>query len=206
MTLVDIVQSKNLQTDKGNPHSYLERYDRLFPKAFALNELSSNKLSNLSIIEIGVFKGESIQLWNEYFTQSVIIGMDLPSSPHFTLYTKEEVTRNKAYVITGNAYSTITKNKVYDVLSDNKHRSIDIFIDDGDHNIQSQVRAIQLYLPLLSTPGVFIIEDIQGDEYLEELINEAELVTDLSPCIIFEVMDNKSSICPDDLALIITRE
>ena len=53
-----------------------------------------------------------------------------------------------------------------------KHLKFDFLIDDGPHTLESQIKFIELYSPLLSENGILIIEDIQSILYLEELKNK----------------------------------
>jgi len=63
--LTDIDRGGN---DKGGQiHTYLETYDKLF-------EPFRNKYS---IMEIGLATGDSIKLWDRYFQNSMIVGIDI---------------------------------------------------------------------------------------------------------------------------------
>ena len=56
------------RTDKNTLHSYLPLYQKLFEK---------KKYTAKNVLEIGIFFGGSIKLWSEYFTSSVIYGLDI---------------------------------------------------------------------------------------------------------------------------------
>ena len=57
------------RTDKSsNRHGYAEIYDSFF---------SSIQNDHLKILEIGVHKQRSLKMWNEYFKNSLIIGVDI---------------------------------------------------------------------------------------------------------------------------------
>jgi hypothetical protein len=51
-----------------------------------------------------------------------------------------------------------------------KSTNFDILIDDGPHTFDTVVKFIELYLPLLSKNGIFIIEDIQDWSWIDNLI------------------------------------
>ncbi len=52
--------------------------------------------------------------------------------------------------------------------------SLDYVIDDGPHNLQSQITAIIQYLPKLKKGGKIIIEDISYVEWEKEFIKLIE--------------------------------
>ena len=66
MSLVQIAD--NSRTDKNTLHSYLPLYQKL---------LGKKKLTSKNILEIGIFNGGSIKLWNDYFTNATIYGLDV---------------------------------------------------------------------------------------------------------------------------------
>ena len=42
-------------------------------------------------------------------------------------------------------------------------------LDDGPHTLESQKKFIELYLPMLTDNGIFVIEDIQDIKHIKEL-------------------------------------
>ena len=66
MSLTEIVD--NSMTDKNTIHSYLELYQNLL---FKKKETAKN------VLEIGINKGGSIKLWNDFFTNATIYGLDI---------------------------------------------------------------------------------------------------------------------------------
>ena len=59
----------------------------------------------------------------------------------------------------------------YDSNTANILPSFDVIIDDGPHTLESQEKAIQLYLPKVNPGGIFIIEDIQEESSIDVLRN-----------------------------------
>ena len=59
-------------TDKGTEHNYLEFYEHQFQNI---------RLEKNNILEIGVLHGGSLKLWNEYFPNSIIYGIENFSTP-----------------------------------------------------------------------------------------------------------------------------
>lgn len=148
-----LVKLNNNETDKNSTHSYLPLYDTLLEP---IRDTSGN------ILEIGVKTGGSIKLWHDYFANATIYGCDMEDRVtipklktndrvflhlHEDAYTKEYVKRN-------------FENKKFDFL-----------LDDGPHSLESQIKFIELYSPLLSENGILIIEDVRNINSLEKLKN-----------------------------------
>ena len=53
--------------DKGGTHSYLETYEKIF----------SQKRDGINFLEIGLALGHSVKLFDEYFTNSKLVGVDI---------------------------------------------------------------------------------------------------------------------------------
>ena len=138
MSLIEL--AKQFKTDKQYPtHSYIEKY---YSKTF--ESFVSKK--NLTIVEIGVHEGESLELWHKYFTDANIIGIDrspvnyTPSSKNIT-------------VIQGKSSRVDTFKTI---------KNVDIVIDDGSHKVVDQITTYNILYPRLNTNGIYIIEDIRN--------------------------------------------
>lgn len=158
-TLLEILNSMNTEleikhgqadTDKHTSHSYIEN--------FYENEFKKYKDKSISLLEIGINEGGSINLWSKYFKYGKIFGLDVNGD---RIKDKYKNLSNVTYVI----------RNAYDQNATNSLPNFDIIIDDGNHILSSQISAIELFLPKLNTGGVFIIEDIQDFSYFEILKN-----------------------------------
>jgi hypothetical protein len=128
-----------IQSDKGTHHSYIEMY---YEKT-----LANYKDKTITLLEIGVNAGRSLELWAKYFNEdSIIIGIDKKMTVPY-----KPSKKNMRYII-GDA----TKEETVKKLDD-----IDIIIDDGSHRIQDQLKSFNLLYPKLKEDGVYIIEDIR---------------------------------------------
>jgi predicted O-methyltransferase YrrM len=153
LKLSDIVD--NTRTDKNTEHSYLDLYDTI---------MSSKKDSATNILEIGIAQGGgSIKLWNDYFLNANIYGLDIISKDMIwrELYNLERVTLHSSI----NAYDT---NTIRNIFPD-ETKKFDIVIDDGPHSLQSMIYFIKIFTPLLKDDGILIIEDVQDYEWLQIL-------------------------------------
>lgn len=156
----------NYPSDKNSYHSYIEDvYEEYFSKY-------RNKKINL--LEIGVSFSGSIRLWNDYFKNAQIYGIDNFSCGLEHRSKAEDLISGsikKIKIICANAYETKT-------LSDLPE--FDIIIDDGPHTLTTQLKCIELYLPKLKSTGIMFIEDIvidfdydyEGDELSKHPIME----------------------------------
>jgi predicted O-methyltransferase YrrM len=141
-TLVSLYENNGHTSDKWGSkvedHTYLPIYDSLFERL----RFRSNK-----ILEIGVYRGDSLNLWAEYFRSSTIYGVDCNlSQVDIKLHDNVEI-------IAGDAY----KNGFLGTISGKG--KFDIIIDDGSHEIQHQIFFINHYIDLLTDDGILIIEE-----------------------------------------------
>jgi hypothetical protein len=147
-TLID-----SIRTDKDTLHSYLETYEKLFKE---------KRFTSTAIMEIGIAEGGSIKLWNDYFTNARIFGLDIMSMKNSVNDIKYNYPRINLLLNT-DAYNmdvNVFKNK------------FDIIIEDGDHLLSNQIKFLKNYLSILEDDGILIIEDVQMIEDLEILTNE----------------------------------
>lgn len=142
-------------TDKQTIHSYGPVYERLF-SAFAND--------NITILEIGIQLGGSMLLWHDLLPKSFVLGIDIEESYHESIPARMDDERYQ--FIIDDAYSVKTVKKVKQLAPN----GIDVAIDDGPHTLDSMLRFLDLYLPLLNKGGVAIIEDIQHPSWINLLL------------------------------------
>ena len=126
--------------DKGGQiHTYLETYDKLF----------APYRSSSMIMEIGLAVGDSIKLFDRYFENTHIVGVDI--SVVFTPFLSEK--DNMLEIIESDA----TKESFLEHIEGNK---FDIIIDDGSHQTQDQLDTFNLLKGKMNKGGIYVIEDI----------------------------------------------
>jgi hypothetical protein len=144
----------NATTDKNSTHSYLDTYETLF---------SPMKDTAQNILEIGVQHCGSIKLWNDYFTNANIYGLDINEYPEMNDLRKRE----RVNININNAYNVdFIKTEFID-----KNIKFDVIIDDGPHSLESMKFFAQYYSELLNVNGVLIIEDVQDINWVPTIIN-----------------------------------
>ncbi len=146
-TLQEIWLKMPLQSDKGDIHSYLNTYESI---------LSPYRLTAKHILEIGLFNGASLLLWEQYFPGTVH-GIDCSETPHDGMADLRpliaEGTHN-IHIMDGTSESAIQKE-----FGDMKW---DVVIDDGSHQLEHQLQTVNIFKHRLSENGIIIIEDIQN--------------------------------------------
>lgn len=127
--------------------SYLDIYERYF---------SSIRDDVKNIVEIGIFNGKSLSMWEEYFPNANIIGVDI--NPACKAY---ETDRIKIFIGDQN-----DDNFLKDLS--NQFKDIDILIDDGSHITKHQINTFNHLYPSIKKEGFYVVEDLRNsyEEYL----------------------------------------
>lgn len=126
-------------------HHYLPLYDRYFSKY--RDSCSPN--NKLIIIEFGVCKGGSLDMWNAYFGKEncLIFGIDIdPKCLEFER---------------GNIKIFIADQENVNHLVELRKRipPADIIIDDGGHYMQQQINTFNIMFNHVKPGGIFLCED-----------------------------------------------
>jgi hypothetical protein len=111
---------------------------------------------NVTVCEIGVWFGHSIAMWNEYFTNSTVYGLDIDYS---------RLQFDLPNLITVDATNPEAVTAVLGELT------FDYVIDDGSHRVRDQVASFDVLWPRVKLGGCYFIEDIDGSAALETLQN-----------------------------------
>jgi hypothetical protein len=110
----------------------------------------------VTILEIGVYHGGSLQMWKDYFgTQAKIYGLDI--DPRC-----KELEEDQIEIFIGDQANR-------DFLKEltNKIGPIDIVIDDGGHTMVQQITTFEELFPSISERGIYLVEDLHTS-YWEE--------------------------------------
>ncbi len=133
------------ETDKGDENhsykgvSYLDVYAKC---------LAPFRGKPISMLEIGVFRGESLRMWKRYFPGSNIYGLDIdPGTKQF-----EE---NRICIEIGSQADAA----VLEGLA-KKSGGFDIILDDGSHVNKHMIKSFDCLFKHLKKGGVYIIEDL----------------------------------------------
>lgn len=142
---------------------YLELYDRYFSKF---------KGKNVTMLEIGIQSGGSIQMWQDYFGPKLnFVGFDI--NPHCKRFERKNV-----QIFTGSQLNRGDLQKLCERIG-----SVDIILDDGGHTRQMQQNSFEELIGIVTDGGYYVVEDIEFS-YTRELgsktfVNYAKQLVDV---------------------------
>ena len=183
MSLEELVD--NARTDKNTIHSYLPLYQQL---------LVHKKETAKNVLEIGIYRGGSIKLWHDFFTNATVYGLDIMSINDVWDYLK-----------TNDKIILHTSTDAYNEEFFNTHlldKRFDMMLDDGPHTLGSMKQYIKLYSQIMTDDGILILEDVQSRDWIEIL--KQEVPEHLKPFIkVYDLRSNKNRY--DDIVFTIDR-
>jgi hypothetical protein len=126
-------------TDKGpSQHNYTELYERLFFQW---------RSEPITIFEIGVADGGSLNMWQQYFPHARIFAVDIEPKNQF------DNARVKTFV--GDQAQRAQLQPAIDAAGD-----VHILIDDGGHTMEQQQVSLGYLFARVRPGGYYIIEDV----------------------------------------------
>lgn len=103
----------------------------------------------VTVLEIGVFQGGSLELWRDYFgCKCKIYGIDI--NPDCKKYECKQIE-----IMIGSSEDREFLQKVKEKIGE-----VDILIDDGGHTMNQQIVAFEELYPIISEEGVYLCEDL----------------------------------------------
>ena len=164
--------AKRFGTDKYQ-HGYTKVYYEIMNK---------KRKENINIFEIGIYLGNSIRLWDNFFPNGKVCGIDngrlLPNSSTNLGQSNENPSEDDRKLLQENSiisqdFSWIETLKIKCFIADQrsneqlknafKHFGCDTFdyvIDDGHHFQEHQQKSLGILFPVVKSGGYYIIEDI----------------------------------------------
>lgn len=128
--------------DKMRGHDYAPFYAKLF-KDFSPNV----------IVELGIFRGVSLAMWERLWPGAFLIGLDLEFSRfHSNLHLLRErgAKLNNLALVEWDAYSNQPPAGL---------RPFDLFVDDGPHTDSAILGTIEVMRPFINTGARYVVED-----------------------------------------------
>jgi hypothetical protein len=141
----------SLQGDYSNGHTYPVIYDHLF---------YTYKDKKINFLEIGLSVGGNIAICSEYFTDVNHYGIDISD-----------------YIQIDRSLFTFYQGSFNDpnIVKLASERQYDIILEDASHDLNHQLETIKLYLPMLKSGGIMIIEDVQDVNYLNAIYDAIDI-------------------------------
>lgn len=138
-TLRECFDTSEHSSDKWGP--YFEVYERHLRRY--------RPIMNTHLVEVGVQKGGSLEMWSKYFPYARITGIDIDPECANLKYGTDRIN-----VVIGDQSSEDFWNETLPTLG-----KIDIFIDDGGHFMEQQILTFEKVFPLMPMNSVYICED-----------------------------------------------
>lgn len=147
------MRSKELDLESYNTdkitHRYLEVYDPI---------LTSWVDKEIKLLEIGIHKGGSLQLWRDYFRLGIIVGIDIKLPERFLPGERIQIFKG----------SQADEEFLSEVASKTAPEGFDIIIDDASHiGALTKTAFWHLFDNHLKPGGLYVIED-WGTGYLDD--------------------------------------
>ncbi|MGE3542174.1 MAG: class I SAM-dependent methyltransferase, partial [Candidatus Tectimicrobiota bacterium] len=128
---------------------YLNEYDRLF------GEL---RYSPVSLLEIGIQNGGSLEIWAQYFPSATkIVGCDINPDCGLLQYDDPRIA-----VVIGDVNTDTTQ---ADIVQ--QAQVFHVIIDDGSHLSSDIIKSFARYFPYLEAGGLFVVEDLHCSYWQE---------------------------------------
>lgn len=138
-SLVEI--ARNFDTDKNHSTGYLENFERHF--GHLRNE-------PIRLLELGVFHGGSLLMWQEYFPKALVVGLDRRPNP------LKEISE-RIHFYRGSQEDELLLDRIAHECAPD---GFDIVIDDASHiGTLSRASFRHLFQKHLKPGGTYVIED-----------------------------------------------
>lgn len=128
-------------TDKSSAfHNYTEVYSQY---------LAPLKNKPVKFLEIGIFKGNSVKLWESYFPRAEL---------HFIDINPDRI----EYHSSRSQYHFLSQSdaKALKLFGKQVGGNFDVIIDDGGHTMKQQIISFKNLFHLVKSGGLYIIEDL----------------------------------------------
>ena len=120
----------------------LERYD---------HELLALRDSPISILEIGIHNGGSLEIWAKYFPRAQhIIGLDINPRCRLIEFNDPRIDVVIGDIMAANTHETLAS----------LHDTYDLIVDDGSHHSRQIIHGFLALVHLLRPGGLYVIEDL----------------------------------------------
>jgi hypothetical protein len=178
MNLLQTYNSTKNNSDKEIYHKYISN--------FYNEKFSKFKNEEINILEIGILYGDSIKLWDDFFTKANIYGVDIQNAIKYNFSDKVNILFENAYCDT-----FIEKMK-------SAEKYFDIIIEDGPHTLETQSFFLSRFSEILNknSNSMLILEDVYPREFEELKLRFPE----------FKILDLRSLVGGENNSVIFYKE
>lgn len=141
---------RKILNDNGSDKSKKHLYDFVYE-----SYLAPLREKPITFLEVGIFRGESIKAWLEYFPKASVHGIDL-----FDRIKPEDVEilkDKRVHWIESDSTDKNLPNLIKEQWGDIK---FDVIIDDGLHTPEANEKTFLNLIEFLKSDGVYFIEDV----------------------------------------------
>jgi hypothetical protein len=173
-------------------HTYTDFYSDLFDHCKESIKLvfecgiGSNDPSIPSNMTVKGKPGASLRMWKDYFFNSQIYGADIDKN---ILFSEDRI---KTFYV-----DQLNKDTIDVMWSNIQKKDFDLIIDDGLHTYEAAITLFQNSFKILRKNGLYIIEDLMGQELIKTFI----FLKEYNPKVIF-LNKKKNSLVNNNLILI----
>lgn len=108
-----------------------------------------------NILEVGMFEGGSLVLFDKLYNPKKLVGIDIRSDPIEPL---ERYRENREHITTFHGLSQ-NDPELPDTLGSEFPEGVDLIVDDASHHYELSQATFHLCFPLLNPGGLYVIED-----------------------------------------------
>jgi hypothetical protein len=144
-------------TDRDDVHSYVEVYEKL---------LAPYRRPGVRVLEIGLFHGAGLRVWEQYFDQGCVWGVDASETPHDGLADLRPMMAERWLGVLPAHNIVIADATDREAVS--RHfgdMTFDVIIEDAAHSVPQQVALYRLWSERLRSGGLYVIEDVANLDY-----------------------------------------
>ena len=145
----------------GGDRMYFSNFGKIYSK-YLLNLIKKNRNKKITLVEVGILKGNGLAMWSDIFPNAEIIGLDIDLA-----HTQNNIKNLKSL---GAFKKSDPELYVFDQFIDGEdeirkllnHRKIDVIIDDGFHSDETILNTFHATKPFLSDNFTYFIEDSES--------------------------------------------
>jgi hypothetical protein len=130
--------------------SFTAAAKKVLPLVYYWLHFRDIRLQVKRVLEVGVLTGESILMWEEFFPNAIIYGIDIDRK-----CTEYEGGRRRILIGDQGDISFLKQTA-------REAGAFDIVMDDGSHRVEHQLTTFNTIFPYLTENGVYVIEDTGG--------------------------------------------
>jgi SAM-dependent methyltransferase len=146
--------------DKGTVHSYIEVYERM---------LASYRFRpGVKVLEIGLMNGASMQMWEEFFTNGTVYGIDLNDHPLDMVDLSPMIAEGTHHITLIDATNPVLVNQHFGGMK------FDVIIEDASHLLEHQFSIYENFKDKLNPGALYVIEDIENIDATRERFEQID--------------------------------